>query len=222
MPFQLTYFFVVAPILADHAVRRRCRCARSRGTAARARGGSALRRESAASWRRSSRDAWRAFTGSRAALVGLLYAAAADRRVRARASRCSRTSRSSSASTTTQVAQLNLVVDADLRAGVHRRRLAVRPLRPPPDARALRLPHRVPTLWLAWTMQQPRWIMPIDMQMRRTGRARRPRSSITFWIACIVYNVFQGLYYGIRSRALHGHHDAAPSRRRSSPPTWRC
>jgi len=56
----------------------------------------------------------------------------------------------------------------------------------------------VPTLWLAWTMWQAGWIMPVDMKM-----ADRPQPStvliVTFWVACIVYNVFQGLYYGIRS-----------------------
>jgi len=40
--------------------------------------------------------------------------------------------------------------------------------------------------------------MPVDMKM-----ANRPQPStvliVTFWVACIVYNVFQGLYYGIRS-----------------------
>ena len=56
----------------------------------------------------------------------------------------------------------------------------------------------VPTLWLAWTMWQAGWIMPVDMKM-----ANRPQPStvllVTFWATCIVYNVFQGLYYGIRS-----------------------
>ena len=40
--------------------------------------------------------------------------------------------------------------------------------------------------------------MPVDVKM-----ANRPTPSrlliVTFWTACIVYNVFQGLYYGIRS-----------------------
>ena len=56
----------------------------------------------------------------------------------------------------------------------------------------------VPTLWLAWTMWQAGWIMPVDMKM-----ANRPQPStillVTFWATSIVYNIFQGLYYGIRS-----------------------
>jgi len=56
----------------------------------------------------------------------------------------------------------------------------------------------VPTLWLAWTMLQQHWIMPVEVSM-----PNRPQPSdvllITFWAAVIVYNVFQGLYYGVRS-----------------------
>jgi PAT family beta-lactamase induction signal transducer AmpG len=56
----------------------------------------------------------------------------------------------------------------------------------------------VPTLWLAWVMWKAGWIMPVDI-----NAANRPHPSTvlvyTFWAACIVYNVFQGLYYGIRT-----------------------
>jgi len=56
----------------------------------------------------------------------------------------------------------------------------------------------IPTLWLAWTMLQQHWIMPVEVSM-----PNRPQPSdvllITFWAAVIVYNVFQGLYYGVRS-----------------------
>jgi len=56
----------------------------------------------------------------------------------------------------------------------------------------------IPTLWLAWTMLQQHWIMPVEV-----GMPNRPQPSdvllITFWAAVIVYNVFQGLYYGVRS-----------------------
>ncbi len=56
----------------------------------------------------------------------------------------------------------------------------------------------IPTLWLAWTMQQAQWIMPVDVLL--PGR-REPSSAlvITFWIATIAFNVCQGLYYGVRS-----------------------
>ena len=56
----------------------------------------------------------------------------------------------------------------------------------------------MPTLWLAWAMWQAHWIMPVDLK-----RANRPQPStvllVAFWAATLVYNVFQGLYYGIRS-----------------------
>jgi PAT family beta-lactamase induction signal transducer AmpG len=56
----------------------------------------------------------------------------------------------------------------------------------------------VPTLWLAYAMQQAGWIMPIDVK-----GANRPVPDAalvaTFWAAVIAFNVFQGLYYGVRS-----------------------
>jgi PAT family beta-lactamase induction signal transducer AmpG len=56
----------------------------------------------------------------------------------------------------------------------------------------------IPTLWLAWAMREAGWIMPIDVN--QPNRAS-PSSAlvITFWVAVLVYNVFQGLYYGVRS-----------------------
>jgi len=56
----------------------------------------------------------------------------------------------------------------------------------------------LPTLWLAWVMWKAGWIMPVDVKM-----PNRPQPStvllVTFWAAVIIYNVFQGLYYGIRT-----------------------
>jgi PAT family beta-lactamase induction signal transducer AmpG len=56
----------------------------------------------------------------------------------------------------------------------------------------------VPTLWLAYVMQHAGWIMPIDVKA-----ADRPVPDAalvtTFWAAVIAFNVFQGLYYGVRS-----------------------
>ena len=56
----------------------------------------------------------------------------------------------------------------------------------------------VPTLWLAYVMWQAGWIMPVDIKT-----PNRPHPStvlvITFWATVIVYNIFQGLYYGIRT-----------------------
>ena len=65
----------------------------------------------------------------------------------------------------------------------------------------------VPTLWLAWVMWKAGWIMPVEID---TPNRPHPSTALifTFWAACIVYNVFQGLYYGIRTALYHGHHDA--------------
>ena len=65
----------------------------------------------------------------------------------------------------------------------------------------------MPTLWLAWAMQQAGWIMPVDMTAAEPAGARAVLV-VTFWATCIVYNVFQGLYYGMRTRAVHGRHHA--------------
>ena len=56
----------------------------------------------------------------------------------------------------------------------------------------------IPTLWLAYAMQQAGWILPIDVKA-----ADRPVPDAalvtTFWLAVITFNLFQGLYYGVRS-----------------------
>ena len=56
----------------------------------------------------------------------------------------------------------------------------------------------VPTLWLAWAMQDAHWILPVDI-----NQPNRPSPShaliVTFWACVIIYNVFQGFYYGIRT-----------------------
>jgi MFS family permease len=56
----------------------------------------------------------------------------------------------------------------------------------------------VPTLWLAWSMLQAPWIHPVDPRM--VDRPVPPAALVTtFWVACLVYSAFQGLYYGIQS-----------------------
>ena len=56
----------------------------------------------------------------------------------------------------------------------------------------------MPTFYLAWSMQQAGWIMPVP-----TTQPDRPVPSAAllsaYWTAVLVYNVFQGLYYGVRS-----------------------
>lgn len=56
----------------------------------------------------------------------------------------------------------------------------------------------LPTIYLAWVMQQSGWIMPVPPQ--QPGRPVPPDVLIgTFWTMVMIYNVFQGLYYGTRS-----------------------
>jgi PAT family beta-lactamase induction signal transducer AmpG len=47
-------------------------------------------------------------------------------------------------------------------------------------------------------MQQAGWIMPIDV---KAPNRPTPDAALvmTFWLAVIAFNVFQGLYYGVRS-----------------------
>ena len=56
----------------------------------------------------------------------------------------------------------------------------------------------IPTLILAWSMQQHGWLHAIP-----PDAPNRPAVPVTlvqmFWMSVLVYNVFQGLYYGIRA-----------------------
>jgi len=194
MPFTSTYLFVMAMILAITVfvvlpLREKARTQLD---------------EAAGAVRNVGRElvdfvvnAWRAFTGSRAALVGVLYAV-----LPAGAYALSLALQSNLAIELglddNEVAQLNLYTTLIFAPSCilggwvsdrfgRRTTLAI-----------FVFLTVVPTLWLAWTMWQAGWIMPVDMKM-----ANRPQPStvliVTFWTASIVYNVFQGLYYGIRS-----------------------
>ncbi|MEO8311252.1 MAG: MFS transporter [Caldimonas sp.] len=194
MPFQSTYLFVVATILAITLfvvlpLREKARPVLS----AEAHAARNVLRELTT----FVRDAWRAFTGSRAALVGVLYAV-----LPAGAYALSLALQSNLAVELglddNEVAQLNLYTTlifapACILGGWLSDRFGRRS-----TLAIFVFLTVVPTLWLAWTMWQAGWIMPVDMKM-----ANRPQPSrvliITFWTASIVYNVFQGLYYGIRS-----------------------
>ena len=143
------------------------------------------------------RDSWRAFTGSRGALVGVISAL-----LPAGAYALSLSLQSNLAVELglddNQVAQINLYstvifAPACILGGWLSDRFGRR------STLALFIFLTiVPTLWLAWTMWQAGWIMPVDVK-----QPNRPQPStvllVTFWTATIVYNVFQGLYYGIRS-----------------------
>ena len=143
------------------------------------------------------REAWIAFTGSRAALVGVLAAL-----LPAGAYALSLALQSNLAVELglddNEIAQLNLVslliyAPFCILGGWLSDRFGRR--------RTLALfvfLTVVPTLWLAWTMWQAGWIMPVDI-----NAPNRPQPStlllFTFWATVIVYNIFQGLYYGIRT-----------------------
>jgi len=194
MPFTSTYLFVIATILAITLfvvlpLREKARTQIDAGARAVRNVGRELVDFVV--------NAWRAFTGSRAALVGVLYAV-----LPAGAYALSLALQSNLAVelglNDNEVAQLNLYTTlifapACILGGWLSDRFGRR------STLALFVFLTVvPTLWLAWTMWQAGWIMPVDMKM-----ANRPQPStvliVTFWVACIVYNVFQGLYYGIRS-----------------------
>jgi PAT family beta-lactamase induction signal transducer AmpG len=56
----------------------------------------------------------------------------------------------------------------------------------------------LPTFYLAWVMHQAGWIMPVPPN--QPGRPVPPDALLAaYWTAVLVYNVFQGLYYGVRS-----------------------
>jgi PAT family beta-lactamase induction signal transducer AmpG len=56
----------------------------------------------------------------------------------------------------------------------------------------------IPTLALAWSMQQHGWLhaIPPDAPNRPVPAAAMVQ---VFWVSVLIYNVFQGLYYGIRA-----------------------
>lgn len=143
------------------------------------------------------RDSWRAFTGSRAALVGvgvaLLPVGAYALSLALQSNLAVELGLDDN-----QIAQLNLVSTvifafACIAGGWLSDRFGRRRML------ALFIVLTVlPTLWLAWTMWQAHWIMPVDLK-----QPNRPQPSgvlvATFWMATLSFSVFQGLYYGVRS-----------------------
>ncbi len=56
----------------------------------------------------------------------------------------------------------------------------------------------IPGLYLAWVMSKQGWIMPIDPQM--IDRPIPADALVTaFWVACLFFSVFQGLMYGTKA-----------------------
>jgi PAT family beta-lactamase induction signal transducer AmpG len=56
----------------------------------------------------------------------------------------------------------------------------------------------LPTFWLAWTMHQHGWIMPVAVNAPNRAVPAAALVS-TYWAMVIAYSVFQGLYYGTRA-----------------------
>ena len=195
MPFQSTYLFVVGDHPRDHGVRRPAAARESAAGAERECARRPQRRPRAA---RTSSSMPGAPSPARAPRWSACSTRCCRRARTRSASPCSRTSRVELGLNDNEVAQLNLYTTLIFAPSCilggwlsdrfgRRSTLAI-----------FVFLTVVPTLWLAWTMWQAGWIMPVDMKM-----ANRPQPStvliVTFWVACIVYNVFQGLYYGIRS-----------------------
>jgi len=194
MPFASTYIFVVASIFAITAfVVLPLREKAMSVAEAQARKASSVGRELA----KFVREAWTAFTGSRAALVGVFAAL-----LPAGAYALSLALQSNLAVelglADNEIAQLNLVCTVIfapfcILGGWVSDRFGRRS-----SLALFAFLTIVPTLWLAYVMWQAGWIMPVDI---KTPNRPHPSTVLvfTFWAACIVYNIFQGLYYGIRT-----------------------
>src|SRR5215831_3271009 len=194
IPFASTYVFVVACIFAITAfVVLPLREKAMSIAEAQARKASSIGRELG----RFVREAWTAFTGSRAALVGVFAAL-----LPAGAYALSLALQSNLAVELglddNEIAQLNLISTVALApycilGGWVSDRFGRRS-----SLALFAFLTVVPTLWLAYVMWQAGWIMPVDLKT-----PNRPHPStvlvITFWATVIVYNIFQGLYYGIRT-----------------------
>lgn len=195
MPFSSTYLFVVAAILAV-TVFVVLPLREPPGPPRPSRTGHALA-AAGADIKRFVVDAWRAFTGTRAAFVGviasLLPFGAYALSLALQSNLAVELGLDDNA-----VAQLNLVSTlvfalACVVGGWVSDRFGRR------STLALFVFLTViPTLYLAHVMQQAGWIMPVEVT-----QANRPLADAslvtTFWVAVIVFNVFQGLYYGVRS-----------------------
>ncbi|MCC6198584.1 MAG: MFS transporter [Burkholderiales bacterium] len=195
MPFPSTYFFVAGTILLV-TVFVVLPLREPPGPPREATGKSALA-AAAADIGRFVREAWQAFTGSRGALVGLV-AAVLPFGAYALSLALSSNIAVELGMSDTEIGNLTLVgtivfAIACVGAGWLSDRFGRRS-----TLAVCVFLTVVPTLWLAWKMQQFGWIMPVDV---KASNRPTPDSSLlaTFWVTNIAFNVFQGAYYGIRS-----------------------
>jgi PAT family beta-lactamase induction signal transducer AmpG len=195
LPFGMTYWFVIAAILLV-TVFVVLPLREAAGPPRPDAGRSALA-AIGADLARFVREAWAAFTGSRPALVGVVVAL-----LPVGAYALSLALQSNLAVelgySDTEIAHLNLastlafalacVAGGWLSDRYGRRRML-----------ALFIVLTViPTLWLAWTMQGAAWIEPVGLNVANRP-VPPPVLLTTFWMAVIAFNIFQGLYYGVRS-----------------------
>lgn len=194
VPFRTTFVFVAASILLVTVfvalpLREPVRAARPAGADPFA--------QALGELTRFVRDAWRAFTGSRAAMAGVvvsLLPIGAHGLSLALQSNVAVELGLSDA----QVGQLNTVsMVAFAIACVGGGWLSDRLGRRMALAIFAALT-AVPTLGLAWAMQHAPWIMPVDLAI--PNRPVPPDALVTtFWVAVVAFNACQGLTYGVRS-----------------------
>jgi PAT family beta-lactamase induction signal transducer AmpG len=195
VPFRITYLFVVGAILLVTLFV--VLPLKERPQATRAPSAQRPLARVASDLARFVRDAWRAFSGSRAARVGVVVAL-----LPAGAYALSLALQSNLAVELgfddNAVARLNLastvafaiacIAGGWLSDRFGRRRMLA----------LFIFLTVVPTLWLAWSLYEANWITPVEMSA--AGRPLPSGSLVaTFWAAVIAFNVFQGLYYGVRS-----------------------
>ena len=195
LPFNATYLFVMAAILCVTVfivlplkeLPRGPQPARTGGTAR------AIGRELAG----FAHDAWRAFTGSRPAFVGLIVAllpmGAYALSLALQSNLAVEFGFSDNAVARLNLASTIIFAFACVTGGWLSDRFGRR--------RMLALfifMTTVPTAWLGWEMLQANWIMPVSV--KGPGRSTPSAALVTvFWIASLAFAVAQGLYYGVRS-----------------------
>ncbi len=194
IPFNLSYFLVIGMILAvtvfvvlplkEKAVPRQ-QFAGSKGEAV------------AAELQVFVRDAWRAFTGTRSAMVGVVVALLPPGAMALGLALQTNLGVELGLSDveigwvnlSTQVVFAITCIGGGWLSDRFGRRLTLT---------LFIIGTTLPTLWLAWAMNDASWIMPVDAKM--ANRPVPPQSLVfVYWAAVIIYSVCQGGYYGVRT-----------------------